>query len=84
MYSHDLLEHLILVGSSCSNMDEASGLILHKLSKSAAMCSFILSGWVKIDFKLIKSSLIDNHPSSDSILLCKFVKNLCCLSVLHA
>jgi hypothetical protein len=84
LITHDFAEFLTFGGSSFSNSADASGLISHNLSKSADKCIFILSGLAKIIFTLFKSSVTDDHPSSDSILFCKFDKNLCCLNVLHA
>lgn len=81
---YDLSELITLFGINCFNNDDASGFILYNISKSAAICIFIFFGWVKTVFIEFKSSVIDDHPSSDAILLCKLVKNLCCLSVLHA
>lgn len=74
----------MLDGIISSNKDEASGFISHNASKSAAICILMLFGSLKILFMLFKSSLTDDHPSSDSILFCKTVKNFCCLSVLQA
>lgn len=82
--SYDLFELMPLFGTICSNNDEASGFVSHNIFKSADKCIFILFGSVKIVFIAFKSSLIEDHPSSNPILLCKAVKNLCCLSVLHA
>lgn len=82
--SYDLSELITLFGTNCSNNDEASGFVSHNKFKSAAKCIFMLFGSVKIVFIAFKSSFIDDHPSSNPILFCKLVKNLCCLSVLHA
>lgn len=82
--THDFSEHSTFGGSSFSNSEDALGLISHNRSKSADKCIFILFGLAKIIFTLFKSSVTDAQPSSDSILFCKFDKNLCCLNVLHA